>query len=203
MQTNLPTEASGLFRPNHEIIADVAIIFGMSVPERPANHAAQIYHQGLVSRLLFTGGANPKLSEPEAHLMAQTARVAGVPDSDIWIEDQARHTDENARLSHQFIRSQNLAADTVLIVTMEVHLARCLLATRRWFAPTTRIGWSCYQSRYYSAATWEASAKGRQDVAAELGKLKKYYGALPADAFAQTAKRESKDHSHQLETAAS
>ena len=64
-----------------------------------ARRAAQLYHQGLAPKILFTGGLGRNteglLPEPEAVRFAKVALGCGVPECDIIIEDKSTNTKEN------------------------------------------------------------------------------------------------------------
>ena len=64
-----------------------------------ARRAAELYHQGLAPKVLFTGGLGRNteglLPEPEAVRFARVAMECGVPEGDILIEDKSTNTKEN------------------------------------------------------------------------------------------------------------
>ena len=64
-----------------------------------ARRAAELYHQGYASKILFTGGLGRNtegmLPEPEAVRFARVAMECGVPEEDIILEDKSRNTKEN------------------------------------------------------------------------------------------------------------
>lgn len=169
------------FPPDNRIRADVAIVFGMNDPVRPAQHAAELWHHGTVSRLLFTGGYNPKLGATEAGEMACLALAAGVPATAVLVEDKARNTDENARFSARLLaemagEDDPGPPDTVLLLTIHFHLLRACIAARRWLPRQTRLGWACYPSLHYTAADWWRVPRGREDALSEIDKISRYYG---------------------------
>lgn len=64
-----------------------------------ARRAAELYHQGLAPKILFTGGLGRNteglLPEPEAVRFAKVAISCGVPETDIILEDKSTNTKEN------------------------------------------------------------------------------------------------------------
>ena len=64
-----------------------------------ACRAAELYHQGLAPKILFTGGLGRNteglLPEPEAVRFAKVAIGCGVPEKDVIIEDKSANTKEN------------------------------------------------------------------------------------------------------------
>ena len=62
-----------IFVPDNLLDADVAIVLGMSDWRRPVMRAVELYQEGHVRRLLFTGGYNSKIKATEATEMAALA----------------------------------------------------------------------------------------------------------------------------------
>ena len=153
------------FPPDNRIRADVAIVFGMNDPTRPAQYAAKLWHNGTVARLLFTGGHNPKLGATEAGEMARLAFAAGVPANAVLVEDKARNTDENACFSARLLaeatgKDEPGPPSRVLLLTIHYHLRRAYIAARRWLPPQTQLGWACYPSLHYTSTDWWQVARG-------------------------------------------
>lgn len=65
---------------------------------RRVDFACHLYHRGVVSRLLMTGGPTSAVCT-EAERMAAHAREQGLPDKHLLIESQAMTTRDNARLA--------------------------------------------------------------------------------------------------------
>lgn len=174
MNLGYPQTDDNPFPSDRLLPADVALVFGMNSPERPARHAINLWRQGYVSRLLFTGGFNDRLGAVEAEVMAETARQAHIPEEAILIEPCARNTDQNAEFTAQLL-AQSPSPPRLLIVTVHYHLRRARLAVARWHGPHSVCGWSCYTSRHYTAEDWCQSARAQQDVANETSKIRRYY----------------------------
>lgn len=172
------------FPPERQARADVAIVFGMSAPERPVARAVEIFRAGLADSLLFTGGHNPRLGQAEALEMARLAREQGVPREAILVEDQALHTEQNVEFSFRLLQDRlgvPGGIGSIMILTIQYHLRRAHLAARRRFPGETGLSWSCYPSRHYTAENWFEVAQGRRDVTAEIDKIERYYGLTPGD----------------------
>ena len=78
-----------IFAPDNLLDADVAIVLGMSDWRRPVMRAVELYQEGRVRRLLFTGGYNSKIEATEATEMAAVALASRVPEADILVEPRA------------------------------------------------------------------------------------------------------------------
>ena len=82
--------------------ADCIVGFG-NFNDNIARRAAELYHQGLAPKVLFTGGLGRNtlglLPEPEAERFARVAMECGVPEADIIREDRSANTAENIRFT--------------------------------------------------------------------------------------------------------
>jgi uncharacterized SAM-binding protein YcdF (DUF218 family) len=83
----------------------------------------ELLHAGRAPLLVFTGGATEaSRGVPVAGVMADLARMLGVPSSSIVEEIQSRNTWENAQLTRQVLRPRGVRR--VLIVTDSIHMRR-------------------------------------------------------------------------------
>ena len=85
--------------------------------------AVRLYHQGLVPRLLFTGG--PCCGQSASVLMANLATELGVPKEAITLEEQSSRTYDNAINSAALLRQDGLRS--VILVTSPLHMLRAQL----------------------------------------------------------------------------
>ena len=83
-----------------------------------ARRAAQLYHQGLAPKILFTGGLGRNteglLPEPEAVRFARVAMECGVPESDILLEDKSTNTKENIEFTRQLLEESGIPTNHIL-----------------------------------------------------------------------------------------
>jgi uncharacterized SAM-binding protein YcdF (DUF218 family) len=171
------------FPADHLIKADVAIVFGMNDPKRPGERAAELYHQGVARRLLFTGGYNSRVGASEAHHMARNVLASGVPPDAILVEDEAKNTDENVRLS-KILLEKKIGLDnvrSVILLTIHYHFRRAYIAMRRHFPPNVMIGWASYPSCHYRSDGWSEAERGQQNILSEIEKIERYYGLTLSD----------------------
>ena len=77
-----------------------------------ARRAAELYHQGLAPKVLFTGGLGRNteglLPEPEAVRFAKVAMECGVPEEDILIEEKSRNTRENIEFTRELLEEKGI-----------------------------------------------------------------------------------------------
>ena len=88
-------------------------------------HAARLYHAGKAPLVIATGTGEMVSTRP---LLIDF----GVPDEAIVIEDAARNTEENARLTAELLAARGLDAPRVLLVTSAWHMKRSLFTFSRY-----------------------------------------------------------------------
>ena len=97
--------------------ADVIVGFG-NFNDNIARRAAELYHQGLAPKILFTGGLGRNtlglLPETEAARFARVAMECGVPDQDIIREDKSTNTAENIHFTRKLLEELNIPHDHIL-----------------------------------------------------------------------------------------
>lgn len=112
--------------------ADAAVVMGATVfRNRPSpvfreriNHAINLYQQGMVEYLIFTGGlaGNDELAESEA--AREYAIAQGVPAEHIFIETESYNSCLNLIEAKQIMEEKNL--EQVLIVSDPLHMRRVM-----------------------------------------------------------------------------
>ena len=97
--------------------ADVIVGFG-NFNTNIARRVAELYHQGLAPKVLFTGGLGRNteglLAEPEAVRFAKVAMECGVPEADILIEDKSTNTKENIEFTRRLLEEKDIPHGRIL-----------------------------------------------------------------------------------------
>ena len=125
-------------------VFDVIIVLGAAqmpddtpgpIIERRVAVGAKLWHEKKAPYILLSGGST--VSEtPEAHVMAEVAKGAGVADDAITMEETSTRTLENAVFSIEIMRARGWKR--ALLVTDDFHMARavyCFTAMRMWVSP--------------------------------------------------------------------
>ncbi len=123
--------------------ADAAIVLGAAAwGEQPSpvfreriNHAVDLYKQGYVRKLIFTGGSGAGGGPAEATVARRYAVACGVPEGDILVETRSRITEENLLNAREVAVQEGLAS--FLIVSDPLHMKRAMLMARD-------LGMECY-----------------------------------------------------------
>lgn len=120
---------------------DVAIGLG-SHDLGVAAFSAELYHQGLFPRLVFTGGNSPttlaRFPRGEAVHFREHALSLGVPDEAILLEPDATNTGENITLSRKVLATAGLHPQSVLLIS-KPYMERRSFSTARKLWPEVEI----------------------------------------------------------------
>jgi uncharacterized SAM-binding protein YcdF (DUF218 family) len=92
----------------YDELSEADLIIGLgSYDLRVADRCAELFHQGLARRILFTGKSGNwtggLYSETEAEAFAARAKDLGVPDEALLIEPRATNIGENIRFSRAMV----------------------------------------------------------------------------------------------------
>ena len=102
---------------------------GLASPtlERRAKHAAALYLEGKVDRILLTGGIgeNPP---SEAHVAAKICYSCGIDPSNVLLEENAQTTLENFVCALD--QHPSIQRDQLIIVTDKYHALRASMTAR-------------------------------------------------------------------------
>lgn len=134
------------------VSADAALVLGAAAwGDRPSpifreriNHAIQLYQNGDVQKLVFTGGVGLKSPSAEAVIARQYAERQGVPAADIIVEDQSRNTLSNLTNAAPILAANEI--DSVILVSTPFHMRRALLIAdsldlNAYLSPTRTTQW--------------------------------------------------------------
>ncbi|WP_194542601.1 YdcF family protein [Paenibacillus sp. JZ16] len=116
--------------------ADVILIPGASQPQL-MERAATLYHQGLSSFILPSGGSTPYVETTEWQYLQNVGVSLGVNPKAILKEDKATNTFENARFSLEVLQQQGIFPKKILLVCKNYHARRALLTYQFHFPRET------------------------------------------------------------------
>ncbi|OYV07208.1 MAG: hypothetical protein CFE26_02225 [Verrucomicrobiales bacterium VVV1] len=110
---------------------------------RVADRAAELFHQDLAPRILFSGGTGRLTevwTETEAEQFAARARELGVPDEAILIENRSTNTGENIRFSRELLLEKGLSPKSILAIQKPYMERRVLAAMEvQWPGVSLRV----------------------------------------------------------------
>ena len=115
---------------DHSRESDCAVILGAAVSgsqpspvfEERLNHGISLYNQGIVSKLVFTGGFGEHQSHSEGAVGESYAIANGIPAVDILKEEVSSTTRQNLVEAKRIMNANGLT--TAIIVSDPLHLKR-------------------------------------------------------------------------------
>ncbi|KAA3658280.1 MAG: YdcF family protein [Chloroflexi bacterium] len=155
--------------------ADAAIVMG-SFPMKAlprVQKAAQLYHQGLVRKLILSGKPlNGTLTE--AQWMYQEATKLGVPKVDLILEECATNSKENMLYARPIIEKHNFKS--VIIIQQEFSQVRGFLTAKKQFADLSLrlINQPASAEPYWNRWTWMFHRIGWRYTWTTVSRLFKY-----------------------------
>lgn len=132
--------------------ADCIFVLG-SNDLRVAEHAAQLYLQGMAGKILFSGGfgrlTEGVFEQSEAETFAIIAQDLGVPAEDIIIENRASNSGENVLFSAQRIQELGLSFKRFILV-QKPYMERRAYATfmKQWPMPVEHVSVTSTKHRF-------------------------------------------------------
>ena len=91
--------------------------------------AAELYRQGYAEKILVSGGVTVVGMKSEAESAKKTLLHMGVPNEDILLEERAQNTWENFLYAKPILQENGFSS--VLVVTSDYHLLRCMYTARK------------------------------------------------------------------------
>lgn len=90
--------------------------------------AIELYKMGYIKKIFFVGGSGSiEFSYMKEGIQVKRYLLTlGIPEEDIWIENESRNTHENALFAKEFIARNNYKAENLLLVTSGLHMKRAL-----------------------------------------------------------------------------
>lgn len=152
---------TGTERGETAIVLGAAVLGDAPSPVFAArlDHAAMLYNDGRVARVLVTGGRSPEDSLSEAAAGAAYLQAQGVPEAAILREDRSHTTRENLANARAVLGEG--ARAPVLIVSDPLHMRRAMaMAVREGFdaqaspTPTTRYRSLATQIPFLAREVW-------------------------------------------------
>lgn len=116
--------------------ADVAVVLGAGtydgevspVYQERINHGIWLYENGYVEKLILTGGYGEGSSISDAAAAGRYAVSAGVPETDILLEERSTITQENLLYAKELM--DEAGYETALIVSDPLHMKRAMLLAK-------------------------------------------------------------------------
>ncbi|KZL12641.1 hypothetical protein PsAD2_03947 [Pseudovibrio axinellae] len=140
--------------------------------------ALKLWRDGLVARILVTGGQVTGTGQLEAEVMCEGLVAAGVPEEKIVLETRATNTGENVRFSIELLKQLDLYDDihSVIAVGSASASRRYLMTLERYWPDLVKMLMA--SNRYpVSADKWHEHPEFAADVLREWNKIQPYLDA--------------------------
>lgn len=160
---------------------DLAFVF-CSPSVSSLHPAIALYRSGLTRTLLISGAGTAVDGSAEWSFYRDHALRAGVAESALLLEKNARNTAENAAFGAALIGTELGWAKirSLAVCAKPFHMRRALMTLRRHVPPEVRlVAQPPDDPGDLSAETWWQTAQGRRRIFTELGKIGEY--ALKGD----------------------
>jgi len=155
--------------------ADLALVFGTRHQEA-INKVFELYRDGLVPKILVSGGINRVTKENEAKEMSSKLIQLGVKKDDIILEDKSTNSLENVLFSRQIIGEKigfNKVKKIIAIVK-HYHSRRALMTIKKHFPKTIELIPVTYDIYGFTIDDWFDNKTGKEKVLDEWNKITIY-----------------------------
>lgn len=155
--------------------ADLALVFGTRHQEA-INKVFELYRDGLVNKILVSGGINRVNGENEAKEMNDKLIKLGVKKDDIILENKSTNSLENVLFSKQVI-DQDFGFDKIkkiIAVVKYYHSRRALMTLKKHFPKTIKLMPVTYEIYGFTIDNWFNNEIGKEKVLSEWNKIPEY-----------------------------
>ena len=156
---------------NCQVVDAIVAISGGDTLSR-ANQAIDLYQNGWSKTIIFSGAAQDKSGPSNAAVMKTAAKTAGIPDSDIYIDEYSETTKQNA-INTQSIFSNN-DIKSVILVTSGYHQRRTSLEFNKRASGVSIINHPVLVDKDWSFWWW-TNLRGWWLASTELVKIAIFY----------------------------
>lgn len=155
--------------------ADLALVFGTRHSEA-INKVFELYHDGLVPKILVSGGINRVTEENEAKEMSDKLIKLGVKRDDIILENKSTNSLENVLFSKQVIdeRIGFNKIKKIIAVVKHYHSRRALMTLKKHFPKTVELIPVSCEVYGFTIDNWFDNETGKEKVLSEWNKIPKY-----------------------------
>ncbi|SDN70856.1 DUF218 domain-containing protein [Paenibacillus sp. yr247] len=149
--------------------------------------AVELYKNGRAPKLLFSGGTvwEGQSNKAEALVMMEKAIELGVPDEDILIEKESKHTKENVISSLMILDRAFMLHNLrrILVVTSTYHMRRSYLTLKTYMPKWIEYTLCPVDDQTTRKDNWWLDAEGTKRIETESKKIIEYIrmGAIEDD----------------------
>ncbi len=153
--------------------ADAAVAISGGDTNARVEQAIKLYKNGWVKKLIFSGAAQDKTGPSNAFVMKTQAIKDGVDEDDIYIDENANTTSENAINSQTIFSVAQI--DSAILVTSGYHQRRASLEFTRYTHNVKIFNYPVVDDGDWNAFTWWTTPRGWWLAGGELVKIAVFY----------------------------
>jgi uncharacterized SAM-binding protein YcdF (DUF218 family) len=155
--------------------ADLALLFGTRHQEA-IDKVFELYHNGLVPKILVSGGINRVTGENEAKEMSDKLIKLGVKRDYIILENESTNSLENVLFSKQVIDKKIgfNKIKKIIAVVKHYHSRRALMTLKKHFPKTVELIPVTYEVYGFTTDNWFNNETGKEKVLNEWNEIPKY-----------------------------
>ncbi len=155
--------------------ADLLFVFGTRHKEAILE-AYNLYKQGLIPKILISGGINRVTKKCEARDMKSGLIKLGVKAKDIILEDKATNSLENVLFSKMVIEDKIGFKNVkkLMVLTKDYHSRRALMTIKKHFPKNIKLCLAVYNVDGLNKNNWFNGKKNEKIVLEEYSKIKEY-----------------------------
>jgi uncharacterized SAM-binding protein YcdF (DUF218 family) len=155
--------------------ADLAFVFGTRFVE-PLFKVKEIYTDGLVEKILLSGGKNRFTDRNEAQDMAAALIKMGITRKHLILEDKSTNSLENVLFSKSVIEQSCgwSGIKKIAVVCKHYHSRRAVMTLKRHFPPNIIFSVVPYEILGFTRENWFESTIGQEKVLSEWEKIPRY-----------------------------
>lgn len=152
--------------------ADAVVAISGGDTDARADAAIDLYKNNMAKKIVFSGAAKDKSGPSNAAVMKNSAIEAGVPATDIYIDEAAESTSENAINTYKILKENNFKK--IILVTSGYHQRRAYLEFQR-HAKTIEVQNYPVQTDNDWSPYWWLSLRGWLLAVSEVIKITVFY----------------------------
>lgn len=155
--------------------ANLALVFGTRHQEA-INKVFELYRDGLVPKILVSGGINRVTGENESLEMSNKLIRLGVKKEDLILEDKSTNSLENVLFSKQII-DEKIGFNKIkkiIAVVKHYHSRRALMTLKKHFPKTIKLIPVAYEIYGFTMDNWFNNELGKEKVLSEWKKIPEY-----------------------------
>lgn len=155
--------------------ADLALVFGTRHQEA-VNKVFELYRDGLVPKILVSGGTNIVTGKNEAVEMSKKLVRLGIKKDDIILENKSANSLENVLFSKKII-NKKIDFDKIkkiIAVVKHYHSRRALMTLKKHFPKNIELIPVVYEIYGFTQDNWFKKEIGREKVMSEWKKIPEY-----------------------------